>query len=205
MKKLIVAMVLAAAPIASAQDPFTHEDFDRVLSGAAWNQSPASFRGIPFGGTESDLIAVLGPVKCADAGGVAVVRQCRATRKESRMMVDGVVIEDFYRFHAGKLVEVLLERQRVMGEWGPAPSYASVLSVFSEKYGPPTETWKTRNKGVRGIVPFEAISASAKWQNDQISILIDGGDGSEFSYGIIQTGDWLRELAKMPRKNTTSF
>ena len=174
----VTVAVFAFAGAVSAQESSTSEVFDKVESGVAWTQSPTAFRGISFGGTEADLVAALGPVKCHDTGGAASVRECRANKNESRMTVNGVLIEDFYQFRHGKLVEVRLEAQTsaFAASPPPAPSYASVLTAFSEKYGSPTETHKTRLRGVRSVhytlagqpigpyVPYEYISSSAMWR-----------------------------------------
>ena len=211
-----VIMLIASAML--AQESSTSEVFDKVETGKAWTQSPTTFRGVSFGGTEANLAAVLGPVKCNDrVDGAVKTRECRATKNECRMMVNGTPLEDFYLFHDGQLVAVRLSRQTSAFGVLLAPSYSDVLSVFTEKYGPPTTTWKTRYKGVRSVhysmlgkpigpyVPYETVQASAEWRNDLMLIdMREGGDG-QFASGFIRTAAWERELVALNKKPTTAF
>ncbi len=149
-KSIAVALGLALVAGVFGQESSTSEVFDKAESGSPWTQSPSAFRGLAFGASEKDMVAAFGPVKCRDESYDGThYRECRATKNDARFIVNGLTVEDFYQFSDGKLVAVRFYPQTSMGVVMPGPSYADFLGAFSDKYGPPTVTWKTRSKGVR--------------------------------------------------------
>jgi len=218
MRRIAIAVVVvAAALLATAQESSTSEVFDEAASGKPWEQSPSSFRGISFGSTEAAAITVLGPMKCHDLGLPWFVRECRAIKNESRMKINGTAIEDFYQFHEGKLVSVRLSDQTsAMGSL-PSPAFRDVVSAFTERYGPPTRTWKTRHKGVQSAhyslvgrplgpwVPYEFITEAAEWKGDEMVLTLAQRNDGSFGWGSLQTAAWVKEHEALTKKPTTAF
>jgi hypothetical protein len=213
---LALSLVLAASVL--AQESSTFEVFDKAESSSPWTQSPSAFRGLAFGASEKDMAAAFGPVKCRDESyDGARYRECRAIKNEARFIVNGVTVEDFYQFSDGKLVAVRFYPQTSMGAILATPSYNDFLAAFSDKYGPPTSTWKMRNKGVRSArynmlgvplgpyVPYEFISRSSEWRNASMLITLHGDGTDRFNFALIQTADWEQRKKDASKKPTTAF
>lgn len=206
------------------------ETVEELKAEAPWTQAPDGFRGVRFGATEAEAVAVLGPMKCNEVKweGVPPHRSCSTKDRSKAFRVENVVVATHYIFHEGKFVGVSLSETLSMSiaDYAP-PLYAQLSAAFEERYGPPTIRRTFRHHGVEEVkirrtvggrsagsridfVPFDYKTFAVIWENDDVNAYLTSGQGGQLSYGIVETQAWAklkeeaREQAKKP-KSVTPF
>ena len=207
----LCAVTLLCSATAYAQSHFV-DIVDSAESDEPW-KAPTGFRDVPFGASEQEASAILGPLKCANKAATSTPahRQCTTTDKKKAFRANNAVVMTYYIFHEGKFVGVEMNDLN-LAKLSKQPLFQFLLPAFREKYGEATSAKIYHHYGVRDTSDsweqFDYKTATFDWLNDQAHVLLVSGENATLEYGVVETRRW-RDLKAAPKQpppaNVTPF
>ena len=181
-----------------------------------WTKEPSTYRDVPFGAPEGDVIAKLGKLKCRAYSQPFAHRSCTLADKTRRLRIGDAVMSESFDFLNGKLEQIEIRDGSSSG-WS-IPAYAGfsiTRDAFVERYGAPTldqtfrvkgsRTIKNRSGGVLGVEPYEFKRSMLTWEGRNLQVVVGGSiDGDALYVARILTTAWTDATNSEKKKQTVT-